>query len=94
MGLPPALLMLPVVWLWLTRGFGKRVTAVELSPAESWTTAQKRVLTVFTLTALAWMTRSAPWGGWSSLIGADGTAGDSTVALLAALVLFILPSGR
>ena len=93
-GLPAVALMLPVVWLWLTRGFDRKSEAFELPKPAEWQPDEKRVLIVFALTALAWMTRSAPLGGWSELIGAEGHAGDSTVALVAAIALFILPSGR
>ena len=48
---------------------------------------------VFALAALAWITRKIPWGGWSVWFGIE-TAGDSTVALLAAVALFLIPSGE
>jgi sodium-dependent dicarboxylate transporter 2/3/5 len=50
------------------------------------------VLTVLGLTALAWITREIPFGGWSGFVGAS-EAGDTTVALLAVVVLFLVPSG-
>lgn len=93
-GLPGVILMLPIVWLWLTRGFDKKSEPFELPKLGDWQSDEKRVLIVFGLTALAWITRSAPFGGWSELIGAEGHAGDSTVALVAAIALFVLPSGR
>jgi sodium-dependent dicarboxylate transporter 2/3/5 len=40
------------------------------------------------------MTRSGPAGGWGALLGAESTAGDSTVAIVAAVALFVLPSGN
>lgn len=51
------------------------------------------MLTVFALTALAWTTRVEPLGGWSGLLGTPGV-GDSTVALFATVVLFLLPNGH
>lgn len=94
MGLPVVILMLPVVWLWLTRNLNREATQFELPKLGDWRPEEKRVLIVFALTALAWITKAAPFGGWSRLIGAEGFVGDSTVALIAAVVLFILPSGR
>lgn len=90
--LPVAVLMVPVVWLWLTRRLGSdgRVEIPRLGP---WRTEERRVLLVFGLMALAWMTRTGPWGGWSRWLGVGAHAGDSTVALLAALVLFVAPRG-
>lgn len=93
-GLPAVALMLPIVWFRLTRGLAKESKAYELPRLGAWRSEEKRVLSVFALTALAWITRAAPLGGWSALIGADGYAGDSTVALIAAVALFVLPSGR
>lgn len=94
MGLPVVVLMLPVVWLWLTRNVSREAKKIALPDLGPWEPDQRRVLIVFGLTALAWITRKAPFGGWGSWIGAESTVGDSTVALIAALALFILPSGR
>lgn len=93
-GVPVVVLMLPLAWLWLTRNFGRESTAFELPEPGRWQPDQKRVMAVLALTALGWLTRSAPFGGWSGLIGAEAYAGDSTVALIAVAVLFALPSGR
>ena len=54
---------------------------------------ERRVLIVFALTALAWVTRTAPFGGWGRWLGIEG-AGDSTVALLAVVAMFLLPDGE
>ena len=93
-GVPVVVLMLPVAWLWLTRNLGRESRAFELPELGPWRTDQKRVMIVLALTALGWLTRSAPFGGWSTLIGAEAHAGDSTVALVAVAALFALPSGR
>ena len=47
----------------------------------AWSTAEKRVLAIFGLTALAWVTRAAPFGGWSEWLHLPG-ANDASVALL------------
>jgi sodium-dependent dicarboxylate transporter 2/3/5 len=65
--------------------------------AGGWTTAQKRTLAVFGLAALAWITREIPFGGWSGLLEKwlEGSQpGDSTVALVAVLAMFLIPSGE
>jgi solute carrier family 13 (sodium-dependent dicarboxylate transporter), member 2/3/5 len=58
-----------------------------------WTAAEKRVLIVFSLTALAWITRKMGGYGWSELLDLKG-ANDATVALLAVVLLFIIPDGK
>ncbi len=90
-GLPVVALGLPLMALWLTR----KVTATEalrLPAVGKWRAGEVRVLLVFGITVALWITRSEPLGGWSGLLGTPGV-GDDTVALLAVLVLFLLPSG-
>ncbi len=48
---------------------------------------------VFGLTALAWMTRSEPFGGWKVWFDLP-QANDASVALLAAIVMFLVPDGK
>ena len=91
-GVPFVLVMLPIVWLWLTRGM-TAMQGTALPKLGEWRPDERRVLMVFAVAAVAWCTRSAPFGGWGSLIGAAGTVGDSTVALTAVVALFLLPSG-
>ncbi|MEX2092012.1 MAG: SLC13 family permease [Pirellulales bacterium] len=86
-----AVLMLAVAWVVLTWRLGG-VPSVEVETEGDWTVPQKRVLAVLGLTALAWITREIPYGGWSTLVGAS-EAGDTTVALVAVVVLFLAPSG-
>lgn len=91
-GVPLVVLFVPVIAYWLTR---KITSASELtlpSPGK-WTTAQKRVLIVFASTALLWITRKAPFGGWSGLFDLQ-YANDAAVALLAVVALFIIPNGE
>ncbi len=88
-GVPAVVVLLPVAWLWLTRGLGG-MGAPTVPRAGGWRSAERRVLVVFALTALAWIFRAAPAGGWSGALGLHG-AGDSTVALAAVAILFLLP---
>ena len=87
-----AVLMLAVAWLVLTWRLGG-VPSVDVETEGEWTTPQKRILTVLGLTALAWITREIPFGGWSAARLGATQAGDTTVALVAVVVLFLLPSG-
>jgi sodium-dependent dicarboxylate transporter 2/3/5 len=91
-GVPASLLLLGVAWLLLTR----RLTAthgVVLPSPGPWRPGEARMLAVFACTALAWVTRTAPAGGWSAWLGVPGV-GDSTVALLAAAAVFLIPDGE
>ncbi|HSG66103.1 MAG TPA: SLC13 family permease, partial [Gammaproteobacteria bacterium] len=91
-GLPVVLLFVPLIGLWLTRGMG-RGEKLDLPAVGAWRSEEKRTLTVFGLTAIAWVTRNDPFGGWSGLLGLPG-ANDASVALIAVVVLFVTPNGR
>ena len=92
-GVPVVAAFLPVAWWWLTRGLSsaERFTPPAMGP---WSAAEKRVLAVFAMTAAMWIFREEPAGGWSGLLGIDGYVHDSTVAMLMAAMLFIVPDGR
>ena len=91
-GIPMVAVLLPLAWLFVTRGLS-RGSHIELPALGSWRTSEVRVLLLFAVTAVAWMTRSAPFGGWSGWLDIQ-TAGDSTVALAAVILLFLLPDGE
>ena len=93
---PGIFLMFPLVWIWLTRRMEK-ARPVELPRLGPWRTEEVRVLVIFAITALAWSFRREPFGGWSGLLvrgSHNKFIGDDTVALAAALVLFIFPNGH
>jgi sodium-dependent dicarboxylate transporter 2/3/5 len=92
-GLPAVLVMLPIVWLWLSRRI-KDVRPPSLPELGSWRSDERRVVAVFALAALAWMTRSEPFGGWGTALGVSDTAGDSTVGLAAVVIMFLIPRGK
>ena len=48
---------------------------------------------MFGLTALAWLTRQEPFGGWSQLINVP-QANDASVAMVAVILLFLIPNGK
>ena len=91
-GVPATMLLLPIAWLVVTRGVVKTVE-LSLPSVGPWRPAERRVLVVFALTALAWVTRTEPFGGWSRLVGGSAVS-DSTVALAAAIILFLVPDGE
>lgn len=89
--LPVVLVMLPIAGFWLTRGLKLRAP-VELPAVGKWRSEEVRTLAVFAITALLWVTRREPFGGWSGLMGLD-QAHDGSVALLAVVVMFLIPNG-
>jgi sodium-dependent dicarboxylate transporter 2/3/5 len=91
-GLPIAILLLPVCFFWLTRNLDYK-KPLDLPATGQWQTEEKRVLLVFAVTAVAWITRSEPFGGWSGLIGLPGVT-DASIAIFAAISLFIVPDGN
>ncbi len=86
-----AILVLLAAWLVLTWRLSG-VPPIEAGEREDWTTAQKRTMIVLGLTAVAWITREIPYGGWSEFTNL-GKDGDTTVAIVAVLALFLIPSG-
>ena len=91
-GIPVVLLLVPLAGLWLTRGV-RLEKPVELPRAGSWRPFEKRVLTMFALTALFWITRQAPYGGWSAWLDLP-QANDASVALIAVVLMAALPNGE
>ncbi|WP_444930098.1 SLC13 family permease [Microbulbifer sp. SSSA002] len=91
-GLPVALVTLPIMALWLTRNIHLK-NAIEPPQVGEWRAEEKRTLMVFGVAILLWVTRNAPFGGWSDLIGVDA-AGDGTVALAAVVAMFLVPNGK
>jgi sodium-dependent dicarboxylate transporter 2/3/5 len=91
-GVPIVLIALPLMAWWLTRNV-KLEQEIKLPEQGKWRIEEKRTLWVFGLTALAWITRKEPFGGWSEFLNIP-IAGDSTVALLAVVLMFLIPNGK
>lgn len=108
--LPLAALFLVLCWLVMVRVVAR--PGAEASPALAAyareaavlpprTPEQTRVLAIFSLVALAWMTRApadlgfATVPGWSSLLPSAAAAkvSDATVALAGMILLFLIPRG-
>jgi solute carrier family 13 (sodium-dependent dicarboxylate transporter), member 2/3/5 len=91
-GIPVVLVFVPLALLWLARGLATTPRAA-LPLLGPWQAPERRVLIVFALVALAWVTRSEPFGGWRALFELPG-ANDASVALLGVVAMALLPSGR
>jgi len=91
-GIPVVLCMIPMTWLWLTRKLSY-TGGFNMPDVGKWSTIEKRVMIVFALTATAWITRQEPFGGWSSWLGLP-SANDASVALIAVILMFIIPAGK
>jgi solute carrier family 13 (sodium-dependent dicarboxylate transporter), member 2/3/5 len=91
-GVPVVLVSLPIMALWLTRNV-KLEANIELPTPGPWRAEERRTLLVFGLTALAWITRKDPYGGWSGALDMP-LVGDSTIALFAVVMMFLIPNGR
>jgi sodium-dependent dicarboxylate transporter 2/3/5 len=102
-GVPVVAVMLPVTWVLLTRvlyrpgtlsGDAEAIIANERANIGRMSSGERVTAVVFTLTALAWVLRESKTFGSVTIPGlADFSPliTDSTIAMAAALLLFILP---
>lgn len=91
-GLPVVLLFVPLANLWLTRKLDYQGRLI-IPPTGDWRAEERRVLIIFGCAALAWITRLEPFGGWSTWFDLKG-ANDAIVALIAVVIMFVVPDGR
>ena len=89
--LPVVLLMIPLAGLWMTRNLD-RGEPLLLPEVGDWRTEEIRVLVLFALTALAWITLREPAGGWSGWLNVP-SANYAAVALTSVVLMFVLPNG-
>ncbi len=90
-GIPVVVLFLPLMFFWLTRHI-EQGPLPSMEQAGTWRTAEIRVLVVFGITAGLWMTRTAPFDGWQEWLNLP-MANDAAVAMLAVVVLCMIPNG-
>ena len=90
--IPIVIMMLPLACLWLTRGL-KSEGSVMLDRVGIWQSQEIATLAIFAVTALLWMTRVEPFGGWSCWLGIPGST-DAAVAILAVIVMHLWPDGK
>lgn len=105
LGVPITAVMLPLTWLLLVKvlhppgplsGDAREVLEDELSLLGRASTAERRVGVVFGATALAWVFRAPKTLGGVTLPGLQDLAPairDSTIAMAASLLLFMIPRG-
>ena len=86
-GIPVVAVMVPTIALVLARQVPNDLT-VALPDIGEWRSAEKRVLAIFALTALAWMTRTEPFGGWREWLDMP-MANDAAVAFCAVIAMFV-----
>ena len=106
-GIPIILLFIPIVWLiliklWVPATGKKQPTPLiireELRSLGKMTTGETTTLIIFVLTALGWIFRrdivlgGFTLPGWAGLLGLSDQIDDSTVALIGAFLLFIIPT--
>jgi sodium-dependent dicarboxylate transporter 2/3/5 len=96
-GVPIVVLLLPLAWLLVVRRIPRDVAPLEidLGVRGPLTFEQRTVLAVFLVTACLWVTREdlGPVRGWGTRLAVHGVrVEDSTVAVLASLVLFGITS--
>lgn len=92
-GLPVSVILLVVAWIVLARvtpGVGEgRLSASYEGPSPGMTVAERRTACIAGTTALAWILRPlAEWGV------PDLALTDAGIAMIAAVTLFLVPSGR
>ncbi|OYP37993.1 sodium:dicarboxylate symporter [Rhodopirellula sp. MGV] len=89
---PIIALMLPIQAIWLTRRLSSK-ERLSMPSVGDWRPEERRTLIVFGITALLWVTRTAPFGGWSELVNLPH-AHDSSVALFAVVAMHLIPNGK
>jgi len=97
MAAPVVFIMLPIVGFWLTRDIGS-IEPIGLPSVGTWRKEESRTLVVFGMTALFWVTRQQPFGGWVGFLEGQGIllpyANDASIAFIGVLFLFVLPSDK
>lgn len=99
-GIPFVVMFIPLVWLWLTRVAyplqireipgGSAFVREEIGRLGAMSVGEQRTAIVFALTAAAWISRPL----WTSWIPSGDLVTDSTIAITAAIALFLLPAGN
>jgi sodium-dependent dicarboxylate transporter 2/3/5 len=108
--LPFTIVFLPITWLYLVyiaapvkknnETLKSDIIKNELKSLGSPGRAEKLTLTIFIATGLLWLFRadldlgSIKISGWASLLGLKGYIQDSTVAVIMAVLTFLIPTGE
>jgi|TARA_Y100001934_G_scaffold59701_1_gene73940 sodium-dependent dicarboxylate transporter 2/3/5 len=86
-GVPVVLISIPIMSFWLTRNLGE-MPPCDLPKAGGWRAAEKRVLAVFGIVAMAWIFRPY-WSAWTGMT----LVSDSTIAIAGVVLMFLVPDG-
>ena len=86
-GVPFVIVAIPLMAWWLGRHVNDHIE-LHIEAPGAMRSAEKRVLIVFGLVVLLWVTRTTPFGGWTALTGLN-YVGDATVAIAGVLAMFI-----
>ncbi len=92
LALPVSLVFLPIICFFLSRGLVSR-ERVTLPQIGEWRQEEIRMMVVFALAALLWITRTEPFGGWREWFHLT-RANDASVSLVAAIAVFLIPNGK
>jgi solute carrier family 13 (sodium-dependent dicarboxylate transporter), member 2/3/5 len=100
LGVPFVVVFVPLAWLYLTRFAypieidelpgGSGLIEEQLRKLGPMSPAEKRLSVLLALTAAAWIFRPL----WTRLLPFGGLVTDSTIAVAAAVLAFLLPAGR
>ena len=91
---PMVMIFFPLMLWLMTSQVSKHSHVLEALPEQAaLTIAQGRTLWVFAITALCWVTRTAPFGGWRVWLDLP-QANDASVALLGVVALFLISDGK
>jgi solute carrier family 13 (sodium-dependent dicarboxylate transporter), member 2/3/5 len=90
--LPVVIMLVPMAGFWLTRNMNS-TEAVNIPAVGQWRTEEIRVLLVFGLTALGWITLREPFGGWTTWFGVP-SANYAAVALTGVILMFLVSNGK
>lgn len=105
-GIPAVLLLVPAAWWSVTRGLGKldnsegaiREVRSQKTALGKMTVPEQRVAMVFALVAVLWVSRR--WTvegldamGWDTLSQYSGAQVDMMIAMLGAVLVFVVPAG-
>ncbi len=107
-GVPVVLVFIPIFWIFIVKYFRVKgelsddltVVQEQLKALGAIKLGEKRVLYVAVFTVLAWVFKDAlSMGGvqiygWTELLGVSGSIHDSTIAMVSAILLFIIPANK
>ena len=107
-GIPILIIFLPLIWYYLVYFFkikgsipgNRELIEDELKGIGKMSAGEKRVMYIFIFTVIGWVFREGfafdriVIPGWGTLLGIGEYVSDSTVGMLSALLLFMLPAGN